>query len=72
MKKKYSEEYHDQSNVVCGELKANMNENSQSVVAIGKVPQKEAAGKGGYYTWPICMVQFILDKLVNGTLETAI
>ena len=37
------------------------------VVTIGKVLQKEGYSKGGSYTWPIWMVQLILEQLANRT-----
>ena len=37
------------------------------VVTIGKVLQKEGYRKGGSYTWPIWMVQLILEQLANRT-----
>ena len=69
---KYVEEYHDQSNVVCEELKEDLEVTAQHVVTIGKVIQKERSRKVGYYTWPIWVVQFILKNLVNGTPPASI
>ena len=63
---KSAEEYHDQYNVVCEELKVELKLTDHTVVTIGKVRQKEESGKGGSYTWPIWMVQLILVQLVNG------
>ena len=57
---KSAEEDHDNSNVVCEELKSEIKANDHPVVAIGKILQKEVAGKGGSYNWPIWMVQLIL------------
>ena len=64
---KSEENYHNHSNVVCEELKADLKLNSQPVVTIGKLLQKDVSGKGGSYNWPIWMVQLILENLVNGT-----
>ena len=69
---KYSEEEHNQSNAFCEELKAEMKVTAQTVVTIGKVIQKEGSWKGGSYTWPIWMVQLILEKIVNGMPPVAI
>ena len=68
---KYTEEDHDQSNVVCEEINSQLKVTSQPVVTIWKIIQKQGSGKGGYYTWPIWMVQVILEQLVNGTPPAA-
>ena len=62
---KSAEEDNNQSNFVCEELKAKLKVTSQPVLTIGKVIQKNGAGKGGSYTWPTWMVQLILEQLVN-------
>ena len=64
---KSAEQYHDQSNVVCEELEAELKVTAQPVVIIGKVIQKEGLWKGGSFTFPIWMVQLILEQLLNGT-----
>ena len=56
----------------CEELKSNLNITDQPVFTIGKVLQEEVSGKGGSYTWPIWMVQLILEHLVNGMPLSAI
>ena len=45
---------------------------AQPVVTIGKVIQKEGARKGGSYTYPIWLVQLILEHILNGTPPAAI
>ena len=69
---KSAEDDQYQSNVVCEDLKAKLKAIAQPLVTIGKVIQKEGAGKGGYYTWLIWMVQLILEQIVNGTPPAAI
>ena len=69
---KFTKQYHDQSNVVCEELKADMKITSQPVVINGKVLKKEGSGKGDSYTCPMCMVQLILGQIVNDTSLVAI
>ena len=64
-KTKSVEQKNDQYNVIFEELKAEMKVTAKSVVAIGKVIQKEGSRKVGSYTWPIWMVQIILEKLLN-------
>ena len=49
-----------------------MKVSTQPIVNVGKVLQKERSGKGGSYTWPICMLQLILKQLINGTLPAVI
>ena len=44
---KYAKEEHDQSKVICEELKSNLKVNYQPIVTIGKAPQKEGSGKEG-------------------------
>ena len=68
---KYSKDDHDQSNVVCEELKADLEITVQNIVTIWKVLQKEESGKGGSYTCLIWMVQLILEHLLNGTPPAA-
>ena len=64
-KNKSAEEDHYRSNVVCEELKSELNVTSRPVITIGKVVQKEVYGKGGSSTWPIWIVQPILEQHVN-------
>ena len=65
-RKKYAGEDHDNSNLVCKELKADLKVTTHTVVTIGKLIQKEGAGKEGPYTRTIWMVQLILKNIVNG------
>ena len=46
---------------------SNMKVNAPPVVTIWKVIQNEGSGKGVSHTWPIWMVELILENLVNGT-----
>ena len=69
---KYANEEHAQFNVVCEEPKVNLKDIAQPIFTISKVLQKEGSGKVGSYTWPIWMVQLILEKLVNGMPPAAI
>ena len=64
---KSEENYHNHSNVVCEELNADLELTDQHVINIGNVLQKEGAGKGGSYAWPIWMVQHVLENILNGT-----
>ena len=69
---KYAEEDHDQSNVLCEELKAEMKVTVKAVGNVYKVLQKERYGKGGSYPFPKCMVQLILEQLMYCTLPEVI